>query len=382
MRKLALVIAIAFFACNKKEQAKEPPKPDPKSAVPEAKPVEKPTAAAPPLPELTGLFNCHAADPNGKNGPAAKSTNPYALPFSLGGCPQVPPVYGAAQFGMPLDQAARAAKAKISGDLALLYLGKHPTKYQFALHTDFGKVTTFAFTADEEGFAAMKAAWGEPITYKALVTDEMAWFNPAAKIKVIAEPDKWNRTDPKTKQDVDVPGYHIRFRQYTPLAEVLGPEGIVQKPLLGAGPEELNKRFPGALEIKSEAEKKADMDKLGLDEKTKAQIAALGADKASADLKLLEVEVDDYHLLVQPDWKDSKIVRYSFILPFGKGKDNLKNELLAQVVQSLGKPTNVKQDEINKDRWVYTFKGGPGTKVELRSDILGEGWQLEVAPEK
>ena len=75
-------------------------------------------------------------------------------------------------------------------------------------------------------------------------------------------------------------------------------------------------------------------------------------------------------------------MKYTFMLPFGKGNDKVKNELLAQVVQALGKPLSVKQDEYNKDRWVYAFKGAPGTSVQLRSDILGEGWTLEVAPEK
>ena len=386
MLKRALVVITVIAAACGKDKANDSPKPDPKPAPGPAKPVEpeKPAVAAPPLPELTGLFNCHAADPNGKNGPAAKSANPWALPFTLAGCPTLPPVYGTAQLGMTAKDAGKASKAKVEDGSGYIYVGKHPIRYQFAFHSDeSGNVYSFGFNVDEEGFAAMKAAWGEPLAYKALVSDEIAWFNPTAKIKVTAEADKWNRTDPKTKDYVDVPGYRVRYQKYMPLADVLGPEGIVQKPLIGNGPEELNARYPGALEIKSAAENQAEMDKLGLDDKTKAQIKALGGGGASADLKLPELETGAHHLLVQPDWsKEGKIVKYSFTMSFGKGNDNVKNELLAQVVQSLGKPTSVKQDEYNKDRWVYAFKGAPGTKVELRSDILGEGWTLEVAPEK
>ena len=385
MLKRALVLVVVLAACGK-EKAKDPPKADPKPTTPSTatKPVEdKPAAAAPPLPELTGLFNCHAADPNATNGKAAASKNPWALPFSFGGCPTLPPVYGKATLGMTIAEAAKAAKAKLSGTSAFIYVGKHPIRYQFAMHSDDdGKVRNYGFNVDEEGFAAMKAAWGEPLAYKALTSDELAWFNPTAKIKVTAEADPWNRTDPKTKDYVDVPGYNVRYYPYSPLADVLGPEGIVQKPLIGSGVEQVNTRFPGALEIKSEAQNKAEWDKLGLDEKTKKQMEALGAGGASADLKLPQIETGAHHLLVQADWKDSKIVSYSFSLPFGKANDKVKNELLAQVVQSLGKPLSVKQDEYNKDRWVYTFKGAPDTKVELRSDILGEGWTLEVAAAK
>ena len=388
MLKHALVAVTVLAACGKEK--KDSPKSEQKPTTTEpaaTKPVEaeKPAAAAPPLPELAGLFNCHAADPNGKNGPAAKDAKaPWALPVTLGGCATLPPVYGKADLGMTPAEAGKASKAKVESGSGYIYVPQRGIRYQFAFHSDeeTGKVYNFSFSVDEEGFAQMKTAWGEPLAYHALVDDMLAWFNPTAKIKVTAEADKWNRTDPKTKDYVDVPGYKIHFVRYMPLADVLGPEGIVQKPLIGNGPEELEKRYPGALEIKSEAEHKAEMEKMGLDEKTKAQIQALGAGKASANLKLPETETSAHHLLVQPDWKDGKIVKYSFMLPFGKANDKVKNELLAQIVQSLGKPLSVKQDDYNKDRWVYAFKGGPGAKVELRSDILGEGWTLEVAPEK
>src|SRR5262245_4830184 len=114
---LVLATALAAVACGK-DKAKDSPKSDPKpGATPATKPVEpeKPAAAAPPLPELAGLFNCHAADPKATNGKPAASKNPWALPFSFGGCPAVPPVYGKADVGMPIAEAAKAAKAKADG---------------------------------------------------------------------------------------------------------------------------------------------------------------------------------------------------------------------------------------------------------------------------
>jgi hypothetical protein len=381
--KRLVVVMIVVAACSKSDK-KEPPKADPAGTTP-SKAVEpakdKPAEAAPPLPALTGMFECHAADPNGKNAATPLSKSPYSLPFTLGGCPTLPPVYGTAELGMPAAQAGKAAKARVDSGSGYVYVGKHPTRYQFAFHSDeAGNVDSFGFNIDEEGFAHLKATWGEPLAYRALISDALAWYNPSAKIKVTAEPDPWSRPDPKTRDYVEVPGYNVRFQRYTPLADVLGPEGIVQKPLIGNGPNEISARFPGALEIKSEAQNKAEWDKLGLDEKTKKQMEALGAGGASANLKLPELETGAHHLLVQPDWKDSKITRYSFTMSFGKGNDKVKNELLAQIVESLGKPVNVKQDDYNKDRWVYEFKGGAGTKVELQSDILAEGWTLAVEP--
>jgi hypothetical protein len=381
MLKRALVVVVVLAACGK--DTKDKPKSDPTPTTPAAtatKPVEqKPTAPPPPLPELAGLFNCHAADPNATNSKTPVSKNAWALPFTLAGCPTLPPVYGGAQLGMTAADAGKAAKAKVDSGSGYIYVGKHPLRYQFAFHSDDnGKVSSFGFNVDEDGFAHMKSAWGEPLKYKALVHDELAWFNPTAKIKVTAEADPWNRTDPKTKEYVDVPGYNIRYQRYTPLADVLGPEGIVQKPLIGNGADEINARFPGALVIKSAKQNKAELDKIGLDEKTKKGVEAMGVGGASANVVLPEIETGQHHLLVQPEWKDNKIVSYSFGIPFGKGNDKLKNELLAQVVQSLGKPTNIHQDEYDKDRWVYQFKAPPGTKVELRSDILGDGWTLHV----
>ena len=384
MLKRLVVVVVVLAACGKSKD-KEAPKPEAKPTTPvtESKPAEKPAPPAPPLPELAGLFNCHAADPKATNSKTPAGKNPWSLPFTFAGCPTLPPVYGTAAPGMSAVEAGKASKAKVEDGSGYIYVGKHPIRYQFAFHSDdAGNVRAFGFNVDEEGFATMKAAWGEPLAYKALVSDELAWFNPTAKIKATAEADPWNRTDPKTKEYVDVPGYNVRFQKYTPLADVLGPEGIVQKPLIGNGVAEINARLPGALEIKSAAQNKADIDKLGLDERTKKQMEALGAGGASADIVLPETETTAHHLLVQPDWKDQKIVKYSFSLPFGKDNAKVKNEILAQVAQSLGKPLSVTQDEFNKDRWVYEFKGAPGTKVTLRSDILGEGWTLEVEPAK
>jgi hypothetical protein len=383
LKQLALVL-VTVAACGKGKKNEKPPEPTTGAATKAVEPAkDKPAEPAPPIPKLTGLFNCHAADPNATNTATPLSKNAYALPFTLAGCPMIPPVYGKADLGMPAAEAGKAAKAKVDSGSGYIYVGKHPTRYQFAFHSDDAQnVDSFGFNVDEDGFAHMKAAWGEPLAYKALVSDELAWFNPTAKVKVTAAPDPWSRQDPKKRDYVEVPGYNVRFQRYTPLADVLGPEGIVQKPLIGAGVEEINKRFPGALEIKSEAQNKAEWDKLGLDEKSKKQMEALGAGGASANLKLPELETGAHHLLVQPDWKDAKIVSYSFTMSFGKGNDKVKGELLAQIVESLGAPLSVKQDEYNKERWVYEFKGAPGSKVQLQSDILGDGWTLEVAAAK
>jgi hypothetical protein len=93
-------------------------------------------------------------------------------------------------------------------------------------------------------------------------------------------------------------------------------------------------------------------------------------------------ETEPHHTLVQTDWKDKKITAYSFSLPFGEGNDKVKAEILAQVVQSLGKPTSIEEDEFNKGAWRYHFKGAANTKVQLFTESLGGSWRLEVGPAK
>ncbi|MDX2088441.1 MAG: hypothetical protein SFX73_11360 [Kofleriaceae bacterium] len=376
LRTFLLGVVLVSSACGKKsEEAKPSPAPAPSTK----EPAEPPTEKAPPIAPATGMFTCKnkdAAPASAAKPDAAK--NPWALPFTPGPCPAVPSAFGEAAFDMELAAAAKAMKgSKIDGTSIYLYVGKRPFAQQFVARANeaTGKIDEFSFKIDEEGFAAFKAAWGEPTEYTNLSDKILAWYDPATKIKITARADEWNRADPKTKEDVDVPGYRVNVTRYTPLADLLAAEGLIAKPLIGKTVQEIAAAYPAWMEVKTADQAKADLDNLGLDEATKAKANALGASDASANMKLPEAETNSHHLLVQPDWEGGKMTKYSFSLPYGKD-EKLKAELLGVVAGALGQPTASEK----KDKgWKYTFKGQGATVVTLEPGSLDDDWRLEVS---
>ena len=354
-----------------------PPKPSEPAA---AKPAAPKAEPAPPIAAPKGMFGCHAKDPAAQMA-KRKPASPWQLPFTFAGCPSVPSViYGTADFGMDGEAAAAAAKARLDGTSAFIYLGKSPFRYQFTFRLDDAtqKVDKFTFKVDQEAFDELKAAWGEPVVYTRLSDKKSAWFNPEKHIKVIAEPDEWDRANVKTKEDEKVSGYRLYFTRYIPLAEIVGKDGILAKPLIGKTVAELAAVFPEWIEVKSKSENKADMDKIGLDKSSQAKIEALGGAGDTAMLQLPEAETNDYHTLVQPDWDNGKVATYTILLPFGKDQE-LKAELLATVAAGLGAPTGANKDG---DKWAYTFAGPNGTIVEMGMSILDEDWSMRVSAKK
>lgn len=382
-----LFSALVVTGCSKSKSSSasddQPPAKsgEPAAAAPkttEAK-TEPKAEPAPPVPAAKGLFACRAKDPAAQ--PAKrKPASPWQLPFTFAGCPDVPAeIYGTATFGMTGEEAAKAAKARLSGDSAYIYLGKIPFRYQFTFRLDekSKKLDQFVFNIDQEAFDEAKAAWGDPIVYKRLGDDYYAWFNPEKHIKVIADKDDWDRANAKTKEDEKVPAYRLYFQRYTPLAELVGKDGILAKPLIGKTVAELAEAFPEWIDIKSKAENKAQMDAVGLDKGTQAKVEALGGAGDTAMLQLPETETNSYHALVQPDWEGGKVVSYTLLLPFGKDPE-LKGEILATVAGVLGAPTPKKDG----DKWTYVFAGPNNTVVEMGMSILEEDWNMRISPKK
>jgi len=386
LRSIMFVSVVAFAACGKSKSTDEPaPKASDPGATPaagsaKAAPAEPTAEAAPPIGEPKGWFNCHAKDPAAV--PAKrKPANPWQLPFTFAGCPTVPAeIYGSAAFGMDGEAAAKAAKAKLEETSGYIYLGKSPFRYQFTfrVNEDTKKVDAFTFKVDADAFEEMKAAWGEPLVYEHMSDKYWAWFNPDKHLKVTAHAETWNRANTKTKEDEDIPGYWVYYQEYVPLVEMLGKDGLVGKPVLGKTVAELAAAYPGWLEVKTAAENRATLDKVGLDDKTKKEVVAIGAADDSANLTLPQLETNEFHTLVQPDYKAGKVLAYSFLLSFGKDQA-LKQELLAVVAAALGKPTSTTKDDAN---WKYTFAGPNGTVVAASMSTLAEDWSLEVSAKK
>lgn len=373
--------SLLVTACGKSKSSSTDDPPPAKSPEPApVKPPEPKVEPAPPIAAAKGLFGCHAKDPAAVSA-KRKPATPWQLPFTFAGCPTIPSaIYGAAELGMDGEAAAAAAKARLDGTSAFIYLGKSPFRYQFTFRLDDAakKVEKFTFKVDQEAFDEMTAAWGEPVTYTRLSDKKLAWFNPEKHLKVLAEADEWERANVKTKADEKVPGYRLYFTQYMPLSEIVGKDGILAKPLIGKSVAELAAAFPEWIDVKSKDQNKATMDKVGLDQETQAKVTALGAAGDTAMLQLPETETNDYHTLVQPDWEGGKVASYSILLPFAKDQE-LKAEILATVAAGLGAPIATKKDG---DKWEYTFAGPNGTIVEMGMSILEEDWSMRVSAKK
>jgi hypothetical protein len=366
-RRLLLIVLLA--ACSKSKDKPAEDKAEPKAVAPKVE--EKPAAKPPALPTAKGLFGCKAADPSAQMAKAPASKDPWALPFTFAGCPQVPPVFGKATFGMDEATAQKSMPgSKIEDHLGFLYLGHHPHRLQFTFSFhDNGKLGEFGWNVDEKQFGDLKAGWGEPISYTSIIDKELAWFNPTAKLKATARPDKISRG-----LEDDVQGYHVHVEQYTPLVELLGKDGVLAKPILGKTVKELAAAFPDEIEVKSKEENHADLAKVGVDKETMKKVDELGAMGDTVSLKLLATETEPNHTLVQIDLKDGKVDSYSMLIPFSKDP-TLRDELLAEIVATLGQPTGSKLD---LDKWTYMFAAPQGQVVEVSPAILDDEWQLRV----
>jgi len=385
LRAVVFTSLVAFAACGKSKPTASDES-APKSSEPAAsagsaaKPAEPKAEVAPPIAAARGLFGCHAKDPAGTM-TKRKPATPWQLPFTFAGCPSIPAdIYGTAAFGMDAAAAAKAAKARVEDTSAYIYLGKSPFRYHFSfrLAETTEKLEKFSFNIDAEAFDEIKAGWGDPVVTVHLSDAYNAWYNPQTHLKVTARADTWNRANPKTREDEDVPSYHLYFQPYMPLAELVGKDGFLSKPILGKTVAELAAAFPDWIDIKSKGENKASMDKMGLDQATQEKVQAMGAAGDTAMLQLPETETNVYHTLVQPDWNGGKVESYAVLLPFGKDPA-LKQEILATVAAALGAPTGAKKDDAN---WEYTFAGPNGTIVEMGMSTLDEDWSMRVSAKK
>ncbi|HRE88318.1 MAG TPA: hypothetical protein PK095_04180, partial [Myxococcota bacterium] len=338
----------------------------------------EPVAEAPPVPEAKGLFECKKVEAP----PARDTKDPWGFKYDVPPCPAIPSTFGAITFGMDHATAAAAAEeaktgdAKFQGTSGYIYVGKHPFRTQFAVRFDeAGKVDQFVHKIDQKGFDLLKATWGEPVMLVDGDDKEFRWYNPENKIMVTADPDSYDRANAETKEDEKVEGYRLRFAQYAPLADVLGADGLIAKALLGKTPDEVKALVPELLEVKTAEQAKADLAAVGLDADTQKKAEALGAADAKINLRLAPTPSNEHFTLVHMDWEGGKLEGYSFSLDHEK-KEDIKNELLAQIAALLGKPTASKLDDGKPE---YTFAGPNGLVVRVSPSILEDSWKVAVA---
>lgn len=401
LRHLIIPSLITLSACGSKTEAPkpepakaepaatEPAKAEPAAAEPAAaepakaepavaEPKPEPVPEAPPVPEAKGLFECHKAE----TPPVRDEKDPWALPWEVPACPAVPSTFGAITFGMELAAAQEAAEAagtgevKFDNDSGYIYVGKRPFKLQAGIwFNDAGKVYRFVHKIDQKSFDLLKAAWGEPVEIVDGSDKAFRWYNAEAKVMAVAEADSFDRANAETKADETIQGYKLAFVQYVPLADVLGPEGLVQKPLLGKTAEELKALVPDLVEVTSAEQAKAELAAVGLDAETQKKAEALGAAEAKLNLVLAPTATNEHFTSVHMRWSDGKVESYSFSLDHEK-KADVKDELLAQIAAILGKPTSSKLDDGKPE---YTFAGPNGLVVRVSPSILEDSWKVEVA---
>ncbi len=315
-------------------------------------------APIPAMPLLTGVFVCRSKTPSAVVWRARRPDQPWELPFELTECPTVPSIYGTATFGMDVPTAQAAVTgAMIDDNFAYLTIGDHPFQQRFNFQFDPATRTLqiFSFQVDADGFAAMKAAWGEPLVRTRYGKKLYAWFNSATRTKAHAIEESWYRTSAQTATFEKIPAYRVSFVEYTPLVALLGPGGIVGKPLLGRSAQEIAAAHPGLFVA-------ADRNQLERDESVPT--------KPPRTMRVPETETGEQQTLIFGTWAGGKLEGYSFTIPYGKD-DRLRQELLAQVVAALGNPIEARKGE-------YTFKTPNGLFVDLERGYTGEEWQLKV----
>ena len=360
---LPLALLVSLSACDKGEPAA---KPTPSKSAEAVKPVVEPAKPEPAKPTIaapTGVFACKTAAAGAAPAPEG------ALPFKLEACPTIPSIYGTLAWGMDQEAAGKAIKGvKFDtggpyGTSGRFKVGKQTAHLGFS---DAGKVNYLNFKTSPAGLAAMTAAWGEPLAVEFLGDTDKVWLNPAAKIKVVLEENSM------ADEGDDSEKYMVRYYQYTPLADLLGADGLLSKSIIGSTGEDLQKNFPEWLEVKSAEQAKADVAALGLDDKAAGIAKWAGADEAKAELVLPQSETSS-NLTFSLDWTDKKVSGYGTSFSFGKDQA-IKAEIPAIFAAALGAPTGGTKDDENE--WTYNFAGPGGTKVELRD--IGASWSLEV----
>ena len=237
----------------------------------------------------------------------------------------------------------------------------------------------------------MTAAWGDPVAVElSALPKTLAWFDPAKQIRVTAEATTWARYIKRgsLKQE-KVAGYHVFVRRYLPIADLLGPKGLLAKPLVGKTLAELRESYSDRLIVESKAQMREKRDRLLSDDKEAKKTAKQMDDMVAAagitndinvKLNLPPFETSPHAGYSRFEWKDSKVDRFTVNFEHG-GDDQLAQEILAHVAAAYGKPIAAKQDgdlcEHPKcDE--YEFAGPRGTVAILKAGSMDDDWRLTI----
>lgn len=373
-------LVIAAPAC-KKESSSEAPADTTSTSTPTTKPTDKPsdkpaapgsaattatgqpaTPAAPKidLPAPTGLFACKGAA--GATAPASKEAG--GLPFALEACPVIPPVFGKLTWGMTVQEFAKAVKgAKVSDSSAYVRVGK--TNFYTRLD-DRGHINEVTFPVGEAAVAAMVATWGAPQETEFLGDKRKVWWNPAARTKASVKANSY-ATDPGEK-------YQVEIAQYLPIAEFLGDAGPLGKAIVGVTGADLQQAMPDLFTVESDADAAAKTAALGLDKATADIVAWAGADKGKATLEFPAFEASGDGSITL-EWEGDKVESYRGSFDHGKNPA-IEAEILAVVASILGAPVSAMQTPFDK-AWTYTFAGKNGLAIELSES--SDWWMFQVS---
>lgn len=268
---LSMTLAIASsLACKSREQAKD-------------------VDAAPPQPASKPLSQLLSGTKPGPPTPLAKVHVGMTFADAKSAAPEL---FTLEENGAPDDFAAYAFHVEGYDDVTCRVRVLH------------GKVAESLLNLPEGSLAALEAAWGKPrVRTKALAY----WFNPEAGVRSVSTID----------------GIAVTFRDYTPVAKLLGEEpGTTfafekKQPLLGATQAQLESAYGSALRV------------------------------ASGFLYPAATEWDDLasetSVLLQSD--GDKVTHYSLHVPIAPrvgADDTPREEVLALLTHKLGKPENGK----------------------------------------
>ncbi len=302
------------------------------------------------LPTLSGRFACHSTG-------AAPNPN-STLPFTPGPCPGIPSVFGGVAFGMT---RAQARKISDGDEIEWNLNGTGWTRYRAiessGWHRRFSyswskadKLDLLGFEITESELGELERAWGKPISHDGFLR-ELVWFDPAAHVRVQAAHATIS------KGNDDVPGYRVDIQPYVPLAELLGPNGILAQPLFGKTREQIATAFPGALEVVTKAQKAADLKAVD------PSLEHLASDDW-VDLHFPSTELDSGNRL-RLEFDEQRLVKgFSFSINFGKDK-TVGDELVATMIAAFGPPTSVAH---RRGDAIYVFTRKDGIQIKASVD--------------
>lgn len=279
--------------------------------------------------------------------------------------PTVPDVFKGLQPGMSLEDA----KAKLPGlpEEDRIEDPAYDGMYFYAyIPKDSTEIKTLRMQLPKDKALEMvKGKWGEPVVGEDLGKPIHYWFDPETGVRASLKESFGDDMD-------------LELEKYEPMAKLLG-EGkdiafLSKAPILGAGPEELEKTY-GDWFYKETAEE-AKKNKAAIDKLSGGKTAGITTDKPSIRLELDPTEYGGNFMWVNFYWTDdNKVRRYTFDFSYRQAPEK-KDEIFEMFKTKWGEP----KAEEDLGRPIFVFSEEPF--IVVRPNDITKTWDVQVEPKR